>query len=130
MSYNHVKFVKKMCDKYIDKYKEQIPIGIILDIIETTLITVPDSYFSYDMVQEHPEFCKKCGLCCKTLNCKYFNGKTCDNYEARFHNCSEFPYYDIDNYEFRQGLILDPSCNFAIKLAEMVLEKQFESYLE
>ena len=59
MTYNHVKFVKKMCDKYIDKYKGQIPVGIILDIIETTLITVPDSYFSYDMVQEHPEFCKQ-----------------------------------------------------------------------
>ena len=44
------------------------------------------------------EFCKKCGACCKQREqpCKYFNGRTCDEYYSRWDVCAEFPYYEIN----------------------------------
>ena len=79
-------------------------------------------YFTYEMVQEFPEFCKQCGMCCVTVDCAYFNGRTCDEYATRFDACTEFPWYDING---ETGLILDPNCQFAINLAEMMLDKEF-----
>lgn len=122
MPINQLKFIKFFADKYITKYPE-LPMDIIADIIITVLVDAPESYFSYDMVQEHPEFCKKCGACCKQREqpCEYFNGRTCDDYYARWDVCAEFPYYEINGEE---GLMLDPGCQFALKLAEMQLDKE------
>lgn len=124
MPINQLKFIKYFLDKFSKKYSE-LPVDIISDIIVTVLIDAPESYFSYDMVQEHPEFCKKCGACCKQRDqhCDYFNGRTCDDYYARWDVCAEFPYYEINGEE---GLMLDPGCQFALKLADMQLEKEIK----
>ena len=128
MPINQLKFIKFFADKYITEYPE-LPMDIIADIIITVLVDAPESYFSYDMVQEHPEFCKKCGACCKQRNepCEYFNGRTCDDYYARWDVCAEFPYYEINGEE---GLMLDPGCQFALKLAEMQLNKEIKREYE
>lgn len=124
MPINSLKFVKIFLDKFTRKYPE-VPIDIIADIIGTVLIEAPGYYFTYNLVQEHPEFCKKCGSCCKQRDqpCKYFNGKTCDEYESRFDVCAEFPFYEINGDE---GLMLDAGCQFALKLAEMQIEKEIQ----
>jgi hypothetical protein len=124
MPINQLKFIKNFLDKYSKEYSD-LPTDIIGDIIITVLIDAPESYFSYDMVQEHPEFCKKCGACCKQREqpCEYFNGRTCDDYYARWDVCAEFPYYEINGDE---GLMLDPGCQFALKLAEMQIEKEIK----
>lgn len=111
-----------MIDKYIKIYPD-LSIGIIVDIIDEVLNRAPDSYFTWEQVQDHPQFCKKCGRCCATITCEFFNGKTCDEYATRYDACVEFPYYDIN---YKTGLILDPSCQYARKLAEMVLEKRLQ----
>ena len=128
MPINQLKFIKFFADKYITEYPE-LPMDIIADIIITVLVDAPESYFSYDLVQEHPEFCKKCGACCKQRNepCEYFNGRTCDDYYARWDVCAEFPYYEINGEE---GLMLDPGCQFALKLAEMQLNKEIKREYE
>ena len=122
MPINQLKFIKYFLDKFSKKYSD-LPIDIISDIIVTVLIDAPETYFTYDMVQEYPEFCKKCGACCSQANCplKCFNGRNCDDYYARPEECAEFPYYYINGEE---GLMLDPGCQFALKLAEMQLEKE------
>lgn len=126
MPINHLKFIKKMIDKYTMKYP-QMEDNLIADIIDTVLMRAPENYFTFEMVQEHPEFCKECGECCKTIDCKYFNGKTCDEYATRFDACLEWPYYEID---IDSGLSMDPGCQFAIKLAEMVLDKEFQHNID
>ena len=126
MPINHLKFIKKMLDKYSLKYP-QLEDDLIADIIDEVLMMAPDIYFTYDMVQKHSEMCKQCGECCKTIDCKYFNGKTCDEYESRFDVCAEFPYYEINGEE---GLMLDPGCQFALKLAELQLEKEIKHNIE
>ena len=127
MPINHIRVCKYFCDKYYDKYYPQLPVDIIADIVDVTLNQAPDNFFTWDMVQEHPEFCKQCGACCSTIDCKYFNGKTCDEYATRYDACVEFPFYDING---ETGLMLDYSCHFSMKLAEMVLDKEFEKNLE
>lgn len=124
MPINSLKFLKIFLDIFIKRY-QNLPIDIIADIIVTVLIDAPERYFTYDMVQKHPEFCRKCGACCKQRNepCPYFNGRTCDDYYSRFDVCAEFPYYDIDGDE---GLMLDPGCQFALKLAEMQIDKDLQ----
>lgn len=124
---NHLKFCKFYCDKYHKKFSSQLPDDIIADIVDVCLNRAPDSYFTYDIVQEHPEFCKQCGMCCSTLDCRFFNGRTCDEYATRPDACAEFPFYDING---DSGLILDPGCQFAMKLAEMILDEEFEKNLE
>jgi len=133
MPINQLKFIKIFLDKFLQKYSE-LPPDIVCDIIITILVEVPESFFSYDMVQEHPEFCKKCGSCCKQTRlgkdnqpCEYFNGRTCDDYYARFDACAEFPYYEING---EAGLFLDPGCQFALKLAEMQIEKDIERFIK
>lgn len=124
MPINSVKFIKIFLDKFSRKYP-QLPIDILADIVGTVLMEAPRKYFTYNLVQEHPELCKKCGACCKQreMPCKFFNGKTCEDYESRFDVCAEFPYYDINGDE---GLMLDPGCQFALKLAEIQLEKEIQ----
>ena len=128
MPINSLKFIKVFLEKFTRKYPE-VPTDIIADIIGTVLIEAPGYYFTYNLVQEHPEFCKKCGSCCKQRDqpCKYFNGKTCDEYESRFDVCAEFPYYEINGDE---GLMLDAGCQFALKLAEMQIEKEIQKNIE
>lgn len=123
---NHIKFCKKMIDEYAKKYPE-LDVGIIADIVDTVLNRASENYFTWEQVQEHPEFCAKCGMCCKTLDCQYFNGKTCEEYATRFDACVEFPYYDINN---SSGLMLDPSCQFAVKIAELVLDEEMQKNIE
>lgn len=124
MPINSLKFIKKNLDKFTNKYPE-LPQDIIADIIATVLLDAPGQYFTYDMVQEHPELCSKCGACCEQRGepCKYFNGRTCDDYGARFDVCAEFPFYEINGEE---GLMLDPGCNFALKLAEIQIDKDIQ----
>lgn len=128
MPINHLKFLKIFLDKYSRQYPD-MPVDLISDIIGTTLIESPAVYFDYNLVQEHPEFCKKCGACCKQRNvkCKHFNGRTCDDYYNRGEECAEFPFYDIDG---EMGLWLDTGCNFAKKLAELKLDEQMKEYYE
>ena len=133
MPINQLKFIKIFLDKFLVKYSI-LPIDVIADIVITVLNDAPELYFSYDMVQEHPEFCKKCGACCKQTRlgrggkpCEYFNGRTCDDYYARFDACAEFPYYEIDG---EAGLFLDPGCQFALKLAEMQIEKDIQRFIK
>lgn len=126
MPINHLKFIKKMIDRYTIKYP-QIEDDLIADIIDVVLMRASENYFTFEMVQDHPEFCKQCGECCKTINCKYFNGKTCDEYATRFDACLEWPYYEIDT---DSGLLMDPACQFAVKLAEMVLDAEFQHNID
>lgn len=127
MPINSLKFLQK----FIIKYDREIdlPTDIVADIVATVLLDAPEQYFNYNMVQEHPEFCKKCGMCCRQrgVECEHFNGRTCDDYVARFNNCAEFPFYDIDG---ERGLLLDPGCQFAMKLAEMVLDKEMQKEVD
>ena len=123
---NHLRFCKYFCDKYHDKYYPELPDDMIADIFDTTLNQTPGVFFTYEMVQEFPQFCRKCGMCCTTVGCQYFNGRTCDEYATRFDACAEFPWHDIDN----GGLILDPNCQFAMKLAEMVLDREFDRHIK
>lgn len=129
MPINSLKFVKIFLDKFSRKYPD-LPTDILADIVGTVLMEAPRVYFTYDLVQEHPELCKKCGACCKQRKqfCKYFNGKTCDEYESRFDVCAEFPYYYISGDE--EGLMLDPGCHFALKLAEMQLDKEIKRNID
>ena len=119
---NHTKFCLQMISKYEKEYPE-LPLDILADIVDVVLNRAPDNYFTWEQVQEHPEFCKQCGMCCRTLDCQYFNGKTCNEYATRFDACAEFPWYEING---DTGLMLDPACQFAVKLAEMVLEEEIE----
>lgn len=126
---NHLKFCKMFCDSYHKKYHSYLSDDIIADIVDVVLNRAPDNYFIYDMVQEHSELCKQCGMCCSNAICplKCFNGKTCDEYAARPDACAEFPFYEINGYS---GLILDPSCQFSVKLAEKVLDEEFKKNLD
>ena len=56
-----------------------------------------------------------------------FNGKTCDNYISRFDACKEYPFFELNN---DSGLMLVCECNFANKLAEMVLDNEFQKNLD
>ena len=123
---NHIRFSLNMIRRYEEKYP-QIPTDILADIIDVVLNRAPDLYFTYEQVQEHPEFCIKCGKCCETLNCQYFDGRTCNPYDERFDACREYPFYEICN---DTGLILDPECHFANRLAEMMLDIEFERNCE
>ena len=123
---NHIKFCKIMIDKYCKKYP-QLDVEIIADIIDVVLNRAPESYFTYDDVQQNPEFCIKCGKCCEKLGCSYFKGKLCDNYESRYDACKEFPFYTIN---FDSGIMLDCNCNFSLKLAEMALDNKFKKNIE
>lgn len=127
MPLNQLKFIKKMLDKFTKEYPDLDP-DIVADIVCTILLDAPGQYFSYDMVQEHPELCAKCGACCqqRDIECKYFNGRTCDEYFTRYDACAEFPYYDIDGEE---GLMLDPGCRFAMRLAEKVIRGDIERFM-
>ena len=127
MPINHLKFCKHFCDKYHDKYGATLSDDLIADVVDFTLNRAPFKYFSYDLVQEHPEFCKQCGACCRTINCQYFNGKTCNEYAVRPHACAEFPYYDING---DCGLMLDPGCRLSMKLAELILDEEFKKTIE
>lgn len=126
MPINQLKFIKKMIDKYEGKY--DLPLDVLTDVIVTVLKDAPEMYFTYEMVQKHPEFCRKCGACCRQRHeeCEHFNGRTCDEYETRYKNCAEFPYYEIDTDGIGRGLWLDPGCNLAIKLAEMVIDAELQ----
>lgn len=131
MPINQLKFIKNMIERYRKRTalnKTNLNDDIIADIVVTVLKDAPEMYFTYDMVQEHPEFCKKCGACCRQRHedCPYFNGRTCDEYPTRHNNCAEFPYYEIDTDDLGRGLWLDPGCNFAVKLAEMVLDEEIK----
>lgn len=123
---NDIRFCLNMIHKYEEKYP-QIPTDILVDIIDVVLNQAPDSYFTYEQVQDYPEFCIQCGKCCKGLACEYFNGKTCDIYDSRLDACKEYPWYVILN---DSGLILDCDCHFANRLAEMVLDEEFEKNLD
>lgn len=123
---NQLKFCLQMIQRYERKYPN-LPIDIVCDIVDVTLIRAPDKYFTWEQVQDHPEFCNKCGACCRTLNCDFFNGKTCNEYATRYDACTEFPWFEING---ETGLMLDPGCNFAVKLAEMVLDKEFEHNID
>ena len=127
MALNHIKFIKKMLDRYHDACYPTLSDDFIADVVSEVLQEAPDSYFTYDMVQEHPEFCKQCGACCSTIDCQYFNGKTCDEYATRWEACPEFPFYEID---YKAGLMLDPGCNFAMELAKMVLDEKLKGYIK
>ena len=123
---NHIKFSLNMIQKYEKKYP-QLPVDILTDIIDTVLNQAPGIYFTYEQVQEHPEFCIKCGKCCETLNCQYFDNKICMGYDSRFEACKEFPWYEINK---ETGIMLDPDCHFANKLAEMVLDEEIEKNID
>lgn len=123
---NHIKFCLTMILKYEKKYPT-LPTDILVDIVDTVLNRAPDNYFTYEQVQDNPEFCRKCGACCRTLDCKYFNGVSCDEYETRYYACTEFPFYEING---ETGLILDPTCSFAVKLAEKVLDREIQHNME
>ena len=125
MPINSLKFMKIFLDKFSKKYKDLLPQDVISAVILTVLDEAPETFFSYDLVQEHSDFCKKCGSCCKQALCPIncFNGRTCDDYYARPEECAEFPYYNING---DAGLWLDPGCQFALKLAEMQIEKDIK----
>lgn len=122
---NTIKFNLNMINEFERRYP-QMPTDILADIIDTVLNRASSIYFDYDMVQEHQEFCAKCGNCCKGLNCEYFNGRTCDEYGSRFDACKEFPAYDILN---ETGLVLDCECQLANMLAKMILDEEFQKNL-
>ncbi len=106
-----------------EKLYPDLPIDILVDIIDVTLNRAPGLFFTRNQVNDHPEFCIECGNCCKDLDCEYFNGKTCDDYGVRYAFCREFPLYDLNG---DAALLLYPDCNFAIKLAEMVLDEEIK----
>lgn len=119
------KFVLKCLDKFKQEY--DIEEELIEDIIRQVLIDAHDVYFSYDLIQENKNLCIKCGKCCEELNCEYFNGETCDNYDNRYDACKEYPSYDIIN---TRGLMLDPSCNFALNLAYNIIDDEINKNIE
>ena len=119
---NHIKFNLNMIKKFEREYP-QIPTDIMVDIIDMVLNRASSLYFDYGLVQEHQEFCIKCGKCCEDLDCEHFNGRTCDDYGSRFDACKEFPAYGILN---ETGLMLDCECRFANRLAEMILDEEFQ----
>lgn len=123
---NHTRFNLEMIQKFEARYP-QIPLEILTDIVDVVLNRAPGIYFSFDMVQNHPEFCTKCGECCRNLSCKYFNGTTCDDYYSRFNACMEFPVFDING---EVGLMLECECDFAKSLAEMVLNEEIMKNME
>ena len=49
---NHIKFCLLMIQKYEKKYP-QLPVDILVDIIDEVLLQAPDSYFTY----EHNKMC-------------------------------------------------------------------------
>lgn len=126
MPVNHLRFINEMMKKYTWEY--DLPTDLIASIVEEVLLLAPDSYFTFNMVQDHPEMCKQCGQCCSTINCKYFNGKTCDEYATRYDACAEWPYYEVNSGDFDAGLMLDPDCALAIGLAQMQIEKRLNEY--
>ena len=122
---NHIKFCLTMILKYEKKYPT-LPTDILVDIIDIVLNRAPDNYFTYEQVQNNPELCRQCGACCRTLDCKYFNGVSCDEYATRYHACTEFPFYEING---ETGLILDPTCSFALKIIKwkfLFLKKEYK----
>ena len=123
---NQLRFCLKMIQKY-EKVYPNMYLDLLVDIVDMTLNRIPDNFFTWEQVQENPQFCKQCGACCRTLDCQYFNGRTCDEYATRFDACAEFPYYEING---DSGLILDASCNFAVQLAEQVLDKEFDKQIK
>ncbi len=123
---NHIKFSLNMIKKFEKEYP-QIPLDILVDIIDVVLNRAPAIYFNYEQVQNHPEFCIKCGYCCININCKDFNGRTCDDYDSRPDICKEYPFYSLAGYS---GLKTDCECHFAIKLAEFVLDDEIQKHLE
>ena len=120
--------MKIFLDKYTKKYPN-LPADIVADIVLTICDEAPDSYFSYEMVQERSDLCAKCGACCRQRGdpCRYFNGRTCDDYGARFDVCAEFPFYTIDD---KSGLWLDPGCKFALRLADIQIEKEIKRTID
>lgn len=127
MPINHLNFVDKMIKHFSHQYND-LPLDLVCDIIEEVLLTASENYFSYNLVQEHPEFCKQCGACCKSINCEFFNGRTCDEYATRYDACAEWPYYEINTGDFDAGLMLDPYCNFAVELAIMKIDERLKEY--
>lgn len=123
---NRIKFNLNMIKKYEEKYP-QMPTDILVDIIDFVLNCAPGAYFNFELVQDHQEFCIKCGICCRNIGCSFFNGRTCHDYDSRYHSCKEFPYYEIMD---DTGLILDCECHFANRLAEMVLDEEFQKNLD
>ena len=123
---NSIKFNLNMIHLFEKRYP-QMPLEISVDIIDVVLNRASNIYFSYEQVQEHQEFCAKCGKCCQTLDCEYYNGRTCDEYESRYDACKEYTSYELLN---DTGLILDCDCHFANSLAEMVLDKEFQKNLK
>lgn len=122
---NGLKFNLNMIKKFERKYP-QIPTEILVDIIDIVLNRASSIYFDYDQIQEHQELCIMCGKCCQGLACKDFNGKTCDAYDSRYDACREYPSYEFLN---GSGLILDCECHFANRLAEVVLDDEFQKNL-
>lgn len=112
----------------LNKFKQEYNIDedLIEDIIRQVLIDASNVYFSYDLIQENEDLCIKCGKCCENLNCEYFNGETCDNYEDRYSACKEYPGYDI----FDRGLVWDVSCNFALELAYKIIDDEIKKNME
>ena len=53
---NHLRFCKYFCDKYHDKYYPELSDDMIADIVDTTLNQTPGVFFTYEMVQEFPQF--------------------------------------------------------------------------
>ena len=108
---NHLKFCLKMIQHYEKEYP-QLPKEIIADIVDEVLNMAPDSYFTWEQVQENPNFCKQCGACCRTLDCKYFNGRTCDEYATRYDACAEFPWYEINGKLYFGEMTFSPFSGF------------------
>lgn len=129
MPINHLYFIDKMIKKFTKKYDDDIPIDIVIDIIEEVLLTASENYFSYNLVQEHPEFCKQCGSCCKTINCPHLENGICTEYATRPEACAEWPYYEIYTDDFDSGLMLDPYCNLALELATLKIDERLQEYV-
>ena len=123
---NYIKFCLKMIQKHEKEYPD-LPTDILVDIIDVTLNRAPALYFTREQVQNHQEFCIMCGKYCKYLDCKYFNGKTCYNHGVHYTFCKDYPLYDLEG---NVALALDPKCNFAIKITEIVLDKEIKKNLD
>lgn len=126
MPFSDIQFIKFILKFFNDKYP-QLSIDLISDIIEETLIGAPNLFFTREMVLDNPDFCLKCGFCCRELECSNFNGESCDDYENRFKVCRDYPFFEIG---FDTGISLDVQCNFSIKLAEMVIDKRIKPYID